>query len=203
MKKKNILIALIFVICVPSFAQKTQYIDTLITRELRGLNKNFATIQQEAASFDETERLEIYNQYKKNVWLGGLINVLLPGGIGSFYQGDYIAGGIIVGGELLGFGMFSVGTMMTFIPLIMVFPVLTEEGSRVIENGIIITTVGGVITVASYLFGIIRAFYYPHTYNKKLKAALWLESDSLKVSIIPSLNITGNDVVVTVLKLKW
>ena len=53
---------------------------------------------------------------------------------------------------------------------------LTEEGSRVIENGIIITIVGGVITVASYLFGIIRAFYYPHTYNKKLKAALWLES---------------------------
>jgi hypothetical protein len=52
-------------------------------------------------------------------------------------------------------------------------------------------------------FGLVRAFYYPHAYNKKLKTALWPEPGSLTVSVLTSVNITGNGVVVTVVGLIW
>ena len=203
MRKLNILIGLIFITCVPCFAQRNQDIDSLIKWDLRGLNENFNLIQREAANLNETERLEIYNQNKKSVWIGGLINILPPGGIGSLIQGDYISGGITMGGELIGLGIFSVGAIMAFVPAIMVLPMFTDEGLRTIENGMIMMTAGGITAAAFHLFGIIRAFYYPHAYNNKLKTALWTETNSLTFNIIPSVNITENDIEVTLISIKW
>jgi hypothetical protein len=202
MRKKNISIALIFVICAPCFAQNKQQIDTLIKFDLSGLKENFDSIQQEAANLDETERLEIYDRYKKNVWIGGLIN-LLPGGFGSFIQNDHIGYGITWGGELLGLGAIDVGLSMFLISFLPVLPMAFEKRLQMIINGGALTQAGCFILVPFYLFGIIRAFYYPNAYNKKLKTALWPMPEPVTFSIIPSVNTAGNDVAVTVVSLMW
>jgi len=200
---KNIPIILFFVICAPCFAQIEQDINTLIKKDLPGLKKNFDSIQLEAAGLDETERLAVYNRHKKSEWVGGLINIFAPGGAGSFYQDDYVGGGIVLGGELLGLGTFFVGSMMFFIPVITIFPLFTKEGLQMIETGNDLMIAGGVMFAASWLFGVIRAFYYPNIYNKKLKTSLWPEPDFLPVSIIPSVNITGNGVEIMLVSMKW
>jgi len=199
---RNIFIVLIFVVCIPCFAQENNDIDTLIKKDLRGLTQNFDSIRREAANLDETERLDIYNWYKKSVWGGGLIN-LLPFGLGSFIKGDYVFGHIVRVGEILGVYTVGFGLIIPMIGVMMVFPILSGDLPRMIEYGEILMKTGGIIAGAFYLIGIIRGFYYPHAYNKKLKTALWLESDSSPVSIIPSVTITGNNTAVTLLSFKW
>lgn len=195
---------MLFMICVPCFAQIKHDIAPLIRRDLIGLKENFASIQLEAANLDETERLAVYNRHKKSAWAGGLINIFTLGGIGSYYQGDYVCGGIVLLGELLGTGMICVGSVMWFFPIIMIFPLFNSEGQRMVKDGLALYFAGGVTFAASYLFGIIRAFYYPHAYNKTLKTALWPGRDSsTTVSIIPSLNITRDGVEIMLVSLKF
>ena len=194
--------------CVPCFSQETQErqetqdIDTLIKWDLKGLNENFDTIQLETVNLDETERLEIYNRHKKNIWGRGLMS-LIPYGIGSFINGDSVFGDIVMVGEILGGATAGVGAFICIIPFMWLITLFTGEASQIIETGATVMKVGGIIAGAFYLFGIIRGFYYPYAYNKKLKAALWPDSDSLTVSIIPSVDITENDIAVTLVSLKW
>jgi hypothetical protein len=214
MQYRYLFIVMLFAICIPCFAQEDQDIDTpqdidtqqdintLIKRDLRGLTRNFDSIQREAANLDETERLEIYNRYEKNVWGRGVMG-LIPFGIGSFINGDYAFGGIFMAGEAAGGALVVVGAMMPIIGVIMIFPILSGDLSRMIEFGETLMKTGGIIAGVFYLFGIIRGFYYPHAYNKKLKTALGLESDSSHVSIIPSVDIIGNKTAVTLLSIKW
>ena len=208
MQYRNIFIVLFFAIWIPCFAQENQDIqenqdvDTLIEWNLKGLTKNFNSIRREAANLDETERLEIYNRHKKNVWGRGLMS-LIPYGIGSLINGDYAFGGIVLGGEVLGGALVGFGAMMPLFGIMMVFPIFSGDLSRMMEFGKTLMVAGGITAGVFYLFGIIRGFYYPHAYNKKLKTALLLESDTSPVSIIPSVDIIGNNTAVTLLSFKW
>ena len=196
MRKKNILIALIFVICVPCFAQTNDRWMSMIKWDK---DDDFVSIQQEAVNLDETERLEIYNRYKKNVWVGGLVN-LYPLGFGSMIQRDYIGHKITVIGEMVGLETVGVGFAMFFSPLFFRFSPMSIE---MMKYSVTLYQIGGFTAATFYLFGIIRAFCYPHSYNKKLKAAIWPEPKPATVSIIPSVNIIGGDVAVTVVNIKW
>jgi hypothetical protein len=202
MQYRNLFIVMLFAICIPCFAQEDQEIDTLIKWNLRGLTQNFDSIQQEAADLDETERLEIYNRHKKNVWGRGLMS-LIPFGIGSFINGDFAFGGIVMGGEVVGGALIGFGAMMPIFGVIMVFPIFSGYLPRMIEFGKTLMMAGGITAGAFYLLGIIRGFYYPHAYNKKLKTALGLETVSSHVSIIPSVDIIGNNTAVTLISFKW
>jgi hypothetical protein len=106
-------------------------------------------------------------------------------------------------GEAVGGGLVVIGAMMPIIGVIMIIPILSGDLSRMIKYGQTLMKTGGIIAGAFYLFGIIRGFYYPHAYNNKLRTALWLEEDSSPVSIMPSVNTSGNNTVVTLLSLKW
>jgi len=145
------------------------------------------------------------NQYKKSELAAVLLN-LLPYGIGSFYQGDYLYGGIVLGGVALGATFVGVGISIGIAGLFLAIPLALGEDTQITQIEETIKTfmeVGGIIAGAFYLVGIIRALYYPQAYNKKLKAVLWPDSDSLTLSIIPSVNVAGNDIAVTLVSLKW
>jgi hypothetical protein len=197
-----------FFICTACFGQNTQEIDNLIKF---GLNKNFNLIQEEAANFEYTELLDIYDRHKKNLWLGGvggLVNlfpplILLPNfGIGNFIQKDCLGGtitlaGTVLGGGLLFLGISNWGVVVPF----SVIPSGNTSNNNSNKIWPIVTITGGVIFYASSIFGIVRAVAYPFIYNKKLKTAL--NFNQTTVDIEPSLSITENGLNLTLVSMEW
>jgi len=200
--KKALIAGMFFGVCTICFAQNTQSIDVLINE---GLNKNSYLIQEELASFSVDERLDIYHQYRKNVWLGGLINFipplfLLPNfGIGNFIYKDYLGGIITLTGTVLGSGMLL--SALNFGDLFdSSEPNNTSyNNSRQIWMTVLMS--GGIIFYASSIFGIVRAITYPISYNNKLKTAINI--DQIAIDIMPSLLITENGLNLVLVKMEW
>jgi hypothetical protein len=160
-----------------------------------GLNKNFDSIQQEAADLDDEERLEIYNLYKKDVLKGGLLNLIPYAGVGSWTQRDYAGAGITLAGQVTGSIVLGVGAFMYIMPVATLFLMLTPEGQQIMEVGLYTMAAGGIILGVSYLFGIVRGFCYPAAYNRKLATALSIGKTTLDIE--PLANITGRGLELT------
>jgi len=190
--KTIISVGLLFAVSVACFAQEDLEIDNLIKS---GLNKNFESIQREAADFDEAERLEIYNRNQMSKWLW--FAAPAPFGIGNFIQRDRLWGGMVLAGEVLGVGLFFTGFWMTWIPLLTIIPMLTPQGQKAMETGLYLMPIGGIIAVVSFASGVIRAFTHLPAYNKKLRTALQL--DTMTMSIEPSVNISRHGVALTLI----
>ena len=183
-------IGLLFAMSAACFAQEDMEIDNLIKS---GLNRNFESIQQEAADLDEAERLEIYNRNQLSKWLW--FAAPAPFGIGNFIQRDPLWGGMALAGEVVGYGLFVTGFVMFWGPLITIFPLFTAEGQRAVNIGMYLMPIGGIIAAVSHMAGVIRAFTHLPAYNKKLRAALQL--DTMTMSIEPSVNINEHGVALT------
>ena len=188
------------------FGQNDNRINPLIKASL---DKNFSAIQREAAEMDDVERLAVYNRNKMAPWEGALINLFGPliiGGIanfgaGNFIQGDMLGGGITLGGNLAGIGVFVTGAVK--------FWTASAAGDRAAEGrdwpaytgSFILMGIGAGTTVLFNLFGVIKAFTYPAAYNAKLKRALAVEH--LALNIAPSLDITGQGVHLTLVSIQF
>ena len=183
-------ISLLFAAGAACFAQDDREIDNLIKS---GLNKNFEAIQQKAADLDEAERLEIYKRNEMSKWLW--FATPAPFGIGNFIQRDPLWGGMVLAGEMLGYGLFMTGVVMFFVPLITIFPLLTAEGQKAVDIGMYLMPIGGIIAVGSHAAGVIRAFTHLPAYNKKLRTALQL--DTMTMSIEPEVNVSRHGVALT------
>jgi hypothetical protein len=195
--KRVTAIGLFFLISSTCFAENIEDIDALI-RE--GLNKNFDSIREEATDLSETDRLEIYNQHKKSHLKGGLINVI-PNllicnnfGIGNFIQGDTLSGVITLSGNLVGIGLLLYG----FADQRRIEQNLT--GDIVPMSGFFV--IGPIVSWAFSMFGTVRAFVYPVSYNDKLKTALQI--NQVSVDIEPSLSIRpGQKYELTLVRIKY
>jgi len=189
---------LLFIVSAACFAQDGMEIGSLIRN---GLNRNFESIQREAAYLDEAERLEIYNRYKlnKGLWFAAPA----PFGIGNFIQRDNLWGGMVLAGEVIGGGLFAVGCMMFFVPLVTVFPIFTTEGQNAVDIGMYLMPIGGAIAVVSHLAGVIRAFTYLPAYNKQLRTALQLDTITVSMSIEPSVNVSRYGVTLTLFSVSF
>jgi len=183
-------ISLLFAVSAACFAQNVLEVDKLIKG---GLNKNFESIQREAADLDESERLNLYNWNKMSRWLW--IGALIPYGIGNFIQEDFLWGGLVLAGEVLGVGLFCTGATMFLAPIVAVYPLFIQQGQKTIEIGMYLMPIGGATIVVSYIVGVMRAFTHPPLYNKKLRTALHLDNTTL--SIKPSINVNRNGVALT------
>ncbi|MDR0289422.1 MAG: hypothetical protein LBI06_00620, partial [Treponema sp.] len=153
--KKVFLTALFFATGIVCYAQEDAVdIDAMIKE---GLNKNFDSIQQEAADLDDEERLEIYDRHKMNVRTG-LFNLIPYAGVGSWIQGDKLGASFIIAGQVAGPVIAGIGLYMYLMPIIMIFPLFTPEGPQIMEAGLYTMAAGGIILGVSYLFGILRGF---------------------------------------------
>jgi hypothetical protein len=158
-----------------------------------GLNKNFARIQQVASDLSENERLMLYEAHSigtEKMWAGAAIDFFIGFGIGNFYQGDYLSGGIALGGDIIGFGLGITGAYLATIgyavSLISLFQ--SEETIQLLENGLYFLASGITVFLASRIFGLVRTFVFPSAYNNKLRNAL--NVGGLVLNIEPSLDIT-------------
>jgi len=189
--KTIICIGLLFAVSAVCFAQNDGEIDSLIKN---GLNRNFESIQREAADLDEAERLEIYNRNQMSKWLW--FAAPAPFGIGNFIQGDKVWGGVVLAGQVLGGGLLTAGALMTVgsLPLLPFF-VLFPKGYKMMEIGPYLMLGGGIAFAVSHIAGVIRAFTYLPAYNSKLRTDLQL--DTMTMSIEPSVNISMHGVELT------
>jgi len=187
-KRKVIYICLLFSVSAACFAQDDGQGDMEIDMLIKsGLYRNFEAIKQEAADLDEAERLEIYNRNQLSKWL--LFAAPAPFGIGNFVQGDKLWGGIVLTGEIIGIGLFTIGNIMLWGPLLTIIPMFTAQGQRAMEIGTYLIPAGMITAAVFYLSGVIRVFTHLPAYNKKLRTALQL--DPITMSIEPSINIAG------------
>jgi hypothetical protein len=167
-----------------------------------GLNKNFSAIQQEAYNLDEVQRLRLYdthNMGSEKTWIGVALDIFLGFGIGNFYQKDYLGGGIALGCDLAGLGLF-IGGYAVMINGISAGGLLV--GTMVgMYTALPLYISGGVVTFASRTFGLIRTLIFPSGYNNKLRNALNIRS--VVMNIEPSLNITGSEYELTLVHFRY
>ncbi|WNY66339.1 P13 family porin (plasmid) [Borreliella andersonii] len=105
--------------------------------------------------------IESFNKYdkeKKNPIGPFLLNLLLPFGIGSFVQGDYIGGGSVLGFNLLGAILLGTGI------------ILNHRETQ--PTGYILTGVGISMILISYTTSLIIPFAFANRYNENLKRRL-------------------------------
>jgi hypothetical protein len=165
-----------------------------------GLNKNFARIQQEASDLSENERLRLFDANSidtEKMWTGAGIDFFIGFGIGNFYQGDYLGGGIALGGEIIGLGLIVTGYFSAMAAT------LTDYATEYItfEQGLFIYLAGAIVSMASRTFGLVRAFIFPSAYNNKLRNAL--NVGGLVLNIEPSLDITERGYELALVRLRF
>ncbi|ACO38600.1 Borrelia membrane protein P13 (plasmid) [Borreliella burgdorferi 29805] len=107
-----------------------------------------------------------YESEKATILAPLLLNIFLSLGIGSFVQGDYIGGGALLGSQVLGGILIMAGHM-----IVGGIGGATESTATVITGGVL-SGIGGLTIVASYITGIIIPFKFANRYNADLKKRL-------------------------------
>ena len=196
--KKIIITSLFLVISIPCFSQSVETVDALLRN---GLNKNFDSIQQEAYLLDDLQRTAIYNQYKQNLWIGGVTNCLFSlwltstFGMFNFAQEDYVGGYISLIGCVTGAGLVLVGLGGSL------YYSGCNKPPPPIWPGVVAMS-GFAIYFSSSIFGVVRSYVYPHSYNKKLKESLHI-SKAVTYDIAPEFAVTPNGADVTLIRIRF
>ena len=207
--KKIIITSLFLVIGTASFSQDAGVSDALIVDALirKNLNKNFESIQQKAYSLSDSERAFLYNQHEMKWQAGVGINCAISYmlmmsnfGIGNFYQGDYVGGYITLIGSITGAGLAFIGLLGS---------TTSADSSRDSSSGSSYSNWGPVILVggvtlylSSGIFGIVRAYFYPQSYNKKLKESLHI-SKAVTYDIAPEFAVTPKGADITLIRIRF
>jgi hypothetical protein len=135
----------------------------------------------------------------EKTWIGAALDIFFGFGIGNFYQKDYLGGGIALGGDLAGLGLFIGGYA------VMINGIATEGllvGFLVgMYTALPLAVCGSVVLTASRIFGLVRTLIFPPGYNNKLKNALNIRS--VVMNIEPSLNITGSEYELTLVHFRY
>ena len=166
MKQKIIAIVVFFAVSVfPAFADDNPVAKASMLIE-SGLFANEYSIMQIAKDIGSSDRLMLYQRYKKDdAIVGFLLNLVLGVGIGSYVQGDTQGGTIGLVGELGGVALILVGYAS--------------------YNGSLLTT-GSLLLIGTRVYEIIRPFTFVSLYNSRLSAALGIGGFSLDMYLLPS-----------------
>jgi hypothetical protein len=189
-------------ICFAQNVSEYNRIDQLLKGGLK--NSNLAAIQEGAANLDEVERLRLYNNHKlldDSMWLGVALDFFVGWGIGNFVQRDYLGGGITLGGHVAGLACMIVGLVKVYSTLDNAAYGSSTSITDVYYEFLGFYIAGGVISLGSQIFGLVRAFTFPSSYNNKLKKALQVQG--LVMNIEPSINITGQGLELALVNLKF
>jgi hypothetical protein len=192
--KKGIMIFALLLAGGFCFAQTSEGFSRVNSLLRSGLNKNYSAIQAESFNLDEAERLRLYNAYdmgSDKMWIGAGLNFFVGFGVGNFYQKDYLAGGITLGGTVAGLGLLFGGYAVFVNELVNTVSGSSSTGGReALEKGLPLYIAGGLVLSTAQIFGLVRTFVFPSSYNNKLRNALNVQG--LVLNIEPSLNITDN-----------
>jgi len=147
----------------------------------RGLKKNFNDIYTEAGFLSFGEKQQLYSSFEDKPLAPFLLNWLIGFGIGSFVQKDYLSGGLCLAADITSVGIGLTGVILWQKELfdasrnadqdvgslfLMVFNALT------MRTAMPFIIAGGVLSIASRVYGMIAPWVYGASYNKRLEQAL-------------------------------
>lgn len=157
----------------------------------RGLKKNFNDIYTEAGFLSFDEKQQLYSSFEDKPLDPFLLNWLIGFGIGSFVQKDYLSGGLCLAADITSVGIGLTGVILWQKELfdasrnanqdlgslfLMVFNALT------MRTAMPFIIAGGVLSIASRIYGMIAPWVYGASYNKRLEQALRIGEASLSVA---------------------
>jgi hypothetical protein len=126
---------------------------------LDGLDRNVEQLRIEAKALSGEQLFTAYQVHKKTPWEGFILNLMVGFGAGSFYQGNYIGGGILLAGDLVSISLIAAG----------IAAVAGEESSTGKKgDGVPMLIAGSVIFSISRVAGTLLPFFYAKYYNNKL-----------------------------------
>ena len=160
---KKILLVLVLSLSVFCFAENSEayYKVDLLLRG--GLKNNTQEIKKAAAGLTPAERLELYEQHKMQPWIGAIVNIFVPFGVGNYIQGDNFGGTVTLVGDIAGIVMVNSGANV-FVGDI------RSHNAR--NNGASMMAGGVTVITFSTIYSWFRVFTYPNEYNSKLVKAL-------------------------------
>jgi hypothetical protein len=205
--KEKLLVVILFFAGVCCFAQTNDSYGTVNALLKSGLNKNYGAIQDESVNLNGDERLWLYDDYAMSpykMWMGAALNYFFGFGVGNFFQKDYLGGGVTLGGTVVGGTLCVVGYMQLLNAMNDTSPSSDSYLSILIEatnKFVLFYALGGSIAVASSVFGMVRIFTFPHSYNRKLSNALNI--NGLALNIEPSLDISGRGLDLALVRLSF
>lgn len=167
-----------------------------------GSLKNTEQISSLSSTMDQFTRTAFYDSYKKPVLWPTLTNTVLGFGIGSFFQKDWLGGGLGLGFDLVGTALLSTGAILlgtNVIILVLLAPFYAITGQKPSGEAVKLSDPGAVcllsglgVLVASRIFEIIRPIVFGKSYNKALNASLNKNPVPVSVSFAPHLATVGD-----------
>ena len=157
----------------------------------RGLKKNFNDIYTEAGFLSFWEKQQLYSSFEDKPLAPFLLNWLIGFGIGSFVQKDYLSGGLCLAADITSVGIGLTGVILWQKELfdasrnanqdlgslfLMVFNALT------MRTAMPFIIAGGILSIASRVYGMIAPWVYGASYNKRLEQALRIGEARLSVA---------------------
>lgn len=157
----------------------------------RGLKKNFNDIYTEAGFLSFDEKQQLYSSFEDKPLAPFLLNWLIGFGIGSFVQKDYLSGGLCLAADITSVGIGLTGVILWQKELFdasrnadqdvgSLFLMLFNAFSMGTALPFIIA--GGVLSIASRVYGMIAPWVYGASYNKRLEQALRIGEARLSVA---------------------
>jgi hypothetical protein len=117
------------------------------------------------------------------------------------YQKDYLGGGIALGGYLAGLGLMIGGYAVMLNSVVSAAENPEAPPFDMFEKALPLYISGGIVLSASQIFGLVRTFVFPSSYNNKLKNALDIRG--LVMNIEPSMNITDRGYELTLVNFRY
>ena len=166
------------------------------------LSANKSLIMDNAKLLSDVQRNDLFES-KKNSAVGPFcLNLFVGFGIGSFVQGDMLAGGIGAGLDVAGITFLGLGINKILKGNYYedgyfggAYVVNQLVGENNVKNGIIMVSVGGVVYLGSKIFQSIRPWTYANSFNDELKNALGVYA--INFDVMPTFNIASNSPAVT------
>jgi hypothetical protein len=157
------------------------------------LKKNIPEIQVLSQQLTFDQKKTLIEDHKQDYTVPLLLNVLVPYGVGSFYQGDTLGGVIGLVGDVAGQAIIFGAYIDLYITALNAQDDYDSDYNEdeIFEKFYAYAIVGGAISTASFIFRLVRPITYAGTYNKNLKKAVPLES-SFTFKMIPDLQLTSS-----------
>jgi len=156
----------------------------------KNLFKNQEAISAEAQNLSLQERQNLYHTYQKNSFLP-LVLAIFPGfGIGSLVEGDTTAGLILLGSDLVAYGIGTWGTYMLINAQTKSESITQKEKETFTTLGLSLIISAATIDVLVLAIGEFRTIFYADKYNKSLANALGVTDAD--ISIAPAVTSSGS-----------
>ena len=143
-----------------------------------GLKKSFEQIRTESAYLSFTQKELLFSLYKNKPLAPFLLNGLIGLGVGSFIQNDYLSGGLCLTADIASFGLGIAG-LIAWQKEFYSMAYKAEQSADAlfgmvfsIEKVFPFLIAGGVLSIASRVYGMVSPWVYGALYNKRLEQAL-------------------------------